>query len=326
VEAGQRAGLFLKEGKRMLLGIEIGGSKLQLVLGDAHGDIQEKRKLAVPPGEVASGIRQQIEQALAELLRGRKPDAVGVGFGGPVDWRGGKIACSHQIEGWSGFDLAGWLRPLIGVPVVVENDSNLAALGEATRGAGTGFNPVFYFNMGSGVGGGLVVGGAIYHGATPGEMEFGHLRLERGGTIVEAKCSGWAVDRKIRRELTAAPTSVLARLTAQSAGGEARHLAEALREGDALAQRVLAETAEDLAFALSHAVHLLHPQVLVMGGGLSLVGEPLRAAVAAALPQFVMEAFLPPPQVCLAKLGEDSVPVGALCLAAGTRRAGCKPA
>jgi glucokinase len=68
---------------------------------------------------------------------------------------------------------------------------------------------------------------------------------------------------------------------------------------------------------LSHAVHLLHPEILVMGGGLSLVGEPLRAAVAAALPRFVMEAFLPPPPLRLAKLGEDAVPVGALCLAAG---------
>lgn len=298
-----------------LLGIEIGGSKLQLVLGDETGHIRERRRLLVDRAQGAEGIRQQVEQTIPELLGQGSIDAVGVGFGGPVDWRAGRIACSHQIAGWSGFDLAGWLRPLVNAPVVVENDSNLAALGEATLGAGAGLDPVFYFNMGSGVGGGLVVGGAIYHGATPGEMEFGHLRLEPGGTIVEARCSGWAVDKKIRQAASAAPASALARLTAPSAGGEARHLAAALREGDALAQEVLAETAEDLAFALSHAVHLLHPQILVMGGGLALVGEPLRAAVADALPQFVMEVFLPPPQVRLAKLGEDAVPVGALLLA-----------
>jgi len=74
-----------------------------------------------------------------------------------VDWRAGKIACSHQIEGWSGFDLAGWVGSLVEAPVAVDNDSNLAALGEASHGAGVGFSPVFYFNMGSGVGGGLVV-------------------------------------------------------------------------------------------------------------------------------------------------------------------------
>jgi glucokinase len=310
----------------MFLAIEIGGSKLQLVLGDAAAAIHEKRKLTVPPGEVANGIRRQIELALPELLRDRKPEAVGVGFGGPVDWRTGKIACSHQIEGWSGFDLGGWLGGLTGAPVFADNDSNLATLGEATRGAGTGFNPVFYFNMGSGVGGGLVLNGAVYHGAPPGEVEFGHLRLDRHGTIVESRCSGWAVDERIRQAVVTTPDSVLARLVGQTTGGEARHLAAALREGDALAQRVLAETAEDLAFALSHAVHLLHPQILVMGGGLSLVGEPLRAAVATALPRFVMGAFLPPPQVCLAKLGEDSVPVGALCLAAGALNSTRTPA
>ena len=70
----------------------------------------------------------------------------------------------------------------------------MAALGEAMRGAGVGFNPVFYVTLGSGVGGGLVVDGRIYHGAKPGEAEIGHVRLDRNGTIVEARCSGWAVD------------------------------------------------------------------------------------------------------------------------------------
>ena len=298
-----------------VLAIEIGGSKLQLVLGDKAGRIGVRHRLMVDRAKGAEGIRQQIEWNIPELLGRGSIDAVGVGFGGPVDWRTGRIARSHQIEGWSDFDLAGWLRPLVGAPVLVENDSNLAALSEATRGAGAGCDPVFYFNMGSGVGGGLVVGGAVYHGAAPGEMEFGHLRLEPRGPIVESKCSGWAVDKRIREAVAAAPSGALARLTAQSAGSEARHLAGALHEGDALAQKILAETVEDLAFALSHAVHLLHPQVLVMGGGLALVGEALRAAVADALPRFVMEVFLPPPEVRVAKLGEDAVPVGALLLA-----------
>jgi glucokinase len=97
--------------------------------------------------------------------------------------------------------------------------------------------------------------------------------------------------------------------------GEARHLAAALKENDPVAHNILNDTAEDLAFALSHVVHLCHPQVIVIGGGLSLVGEPLRAAVASALPRFVMHAFHPVPAIALAGLGEDSVPTGALLLA-----------
>ena len=92
-------------------------------------------------------------------------------------------------------------------------------------------------------------------------------------------------------------------------------LFKALAAGDGAALRILNETAEDLAFALSHVTQLMHPQVIVMGGGLSLVGEPLRAAVAAALPRLVMEVFHGGPEVKLAALGEDAVPTGALLLA-----------
>jgi glucokinase len=282
------------------------------VLGDAAGNICERRKLAVDPARGAAGIRHQIERVLPELVGGRQILGAGVGFGGPVDWKTGKICRSHQIEGWSEFDLAGWLQQLAGAAVVVDNDANVAALGEAVRGAGVGFNPVFYITLGSGVGGGLVVNGRTYHGAKPGESEIGHVRLDRSGTIVEARCSGWAVDARIRELKVKEPESLLARLTGQTTGAEAKHLAAAWQQGDAAAKRLLRETAEDLAFGLSHVVHLFHPEIIVLGGGLSGVGEPLRVSVEGALRHFMMEAFAPGPRIALAALGEDAVPVGAL--------------
>ena len=299
------------------LGIEIGGTKLQIVVGDASPAILDRVRYDVNPAKSATGIREQIQAALPALLAEWTPGAIGVGFGGPVDWRAGRIARSHQIEGWSDFDLAGWLRDLSGLPIAVENDSNLAALAEATRGAGAGFNPVFYFNLGSGVGGGLVVDGRIYHGRAPGEVEFGHLLLDRSGVIVEQRCSGWAIDKRLRTLAAEAPVSPLALIIGSKAGGEAKHLRAALDAGDVAARRVLSELADDLAFALSHVVHLFHPEVIVFGGGLSLVGEPLHAAVTTALPKFVMEVFRPGPPIRLAALGEDAVPVGCLLLHQG---------
>ena len=185
-----------------------------------------------------------------------RPAAIGVGFGGPVDFRTGEICCSHQIEGWSQFPLGEWLKKISGVPVVVENDANTATLGEAVRGAGVGFNPVFYMNMGSGVGGGVVVDGRVYHGAKPGEVEIGHVRLDRVGGTVESRCSGWAVDARIRRLRGTEPSSLIVRLTQGMNGGEAKQVPAALAQGDPTAHRVLDEVAEDLAFAISHAVHL----------------------------------------------------------------------
>ena len=181
-----------------ILGIEIGGTKLQLVLGNETGSIRERRKLKVDPKSGAAGIRDQIARSIPELLALGSIDAVGVGFGGPVDWRTGKICRSHQIAGWSEFDLSGWLQEQVNAPVHVDNDANVAALGEARCGAGVGLNPVFYVTLGSGVGGGLVAEDRIYHGTTPGESEIGHVRLDRKGTTVESRCSGWAVDARLR--------------------------------------------------------------------------------------------------------------------------------
>ena len=91
----------------------------------------------------------------------------------------------------------------------------------------------------------------------------------------------------------------------------------ALKAGDLAAQSILREIIEDLAFGLSHVVHLFHPEVIVLGGGLSGLGEPLRGGVEQTLPGFIMEAFRPGPRIALAALGEDAVPVGALLLAGG---------
>ncbi|HEX8532435.1 MAG TPA: ROK family protein [Cytophagales bacterium] len=297
----------------LLAGIEIGGTKLQVVLGGPDGTIRRRQRLAVDRDRGAEGIRAGIEAVFSDW--NVRPAAVGVGFGGPVDWQTGRITTSHQVKGWSGFELGSWLTDRLGCPAFVENDANVAALAEATAGAGTGYANVFYITLGSGVGGGLVVDGRLYHGALPGETEVGHLRLDRSGTTLESRCSGWAVDGRIREAVGQHPGSTLAQRVGNTSPGEARFLSPALEADDPLAHAILQETAADLAFGLSHVVHLLHPEVIILGGGLSLLGEPLRAAVGAQLPPLLMESFRPGPALTTARLGEDAVPVGALVLA-----------
>jgi len=298
----------------MTIGIEIGGTKLQVVAG-GQGSIQQRFRYRVDPDLGAAGIRAQIEEALRVI--GTRPDAIGVGFGGPVDAATGRIITSHQVSGWAGFGLGEWLREQTGTSAVrVENDANVAALGEARYGAGRGKQHVFYITLGSGVGGGMVTGGQIYRGAAPGEAEVGHLRLDRYGKTLESACSGWAVDKDIRRALAEVPAdSILKRLVGAETRGEARFLKEAIEKGDGTARRIVHRVAEDLALGLSHVVHLFHPETIILGGGLSLIGEPLRTGVEKLLPDFVMQAFQPVPTIQLAQLGEDAVPVGALALA-----------
>ena len=302
--------------ERAFLGIEIGGSKLQIVLGSGESVIGERHRFTVAREGGAEGILREIEDTAGRLCRAHRPKAIGIGFGGPVDRCSGRISRSHQIGGWANFPLAEWVAERVHLPVAVENDANLAALAEAHRGGGRGKDPVFYVTLGSGVGGGLVVGGEIYHGLAPGEAEIGHIRLGRIGGVVEDRCSGWAVDQRVRDSCRKHPQSLLAGLVRESPGSEARHLSRALREGDRVARQVIRETARDLALGLSHVVHLFHPEVIIMGGGLSLLGEPLRRAVVNQLPPLVMEVFRDGLDIGLASLGEDTVPVGALILAA----------
>ncbi|HEX7860566.1 MAG TPA: ROK family protein [Verrucomicrobiae bacterium] len=307
--------------ERLYIGVEIGGTKLQVVLGNDHAAIIDRRRFNVDKEAGGAGIRKQIAQAIDDYQHKHRISAVGVGFGGPVDWRTGKICLSHHIEGWSNFQLADWMRELARVPVCVDNDANTAALAEAVEGAGKKSNPVFYVTLGSGVGGGHVVDKQIYHGAIPGEAEIGHIRLDKTGTIVEKRCSGWAIDERIRNCIAGETHSELAKLCAKNPGAESRHLPNALKAGDPLAARILDETAEDLAFALSHVVHLTHPEMIILGGGVSLMGTLLSDAVKKQLPRFMMDAFKPGPAVKIAALGEDVVPIGALLLAKSADRA-----
>jgi glucokinase len=296
------------------IGIEIGGTKQQIVAGDAEGNVLDRCRFSVDPEGGGLVIRERISEELPKLISIHKPERIGVGFGGPVDFTKGTVAVSHQIKGWSGFPLRDWLHDITGLPVMMENDANTAALAEALRGAGRGFNPAFYMNMGSGVGGGLVLDGKIYHGAVPGEIEVGHLRLDNDGTTVEDRCSGWAVDRAIRAAIVDEPDCPLAQLIRGTQGCEAKHLAAALAQSDPIAQTILDTLTRDLAFALSHVTHLFHPQVITLGGGLALIGESLRQGIAEKLPGFLMEIYSNGPEIKLAELGEDAVPVGALLL------------
>lgn len=295
------------------LGIEIGGTKLQLILADENMIIKQKYRYKVDQSKGARGIQANIEETLQKL--GEPLTAAAVGFGGPIDRESGRVFKSYHIEGWTDFSLKHWLRDVSRATVRVDNDANVAALGEAMYGAGKGVDTVFYVTLGSGVGAGLVQGGSIYHGAVPGETEFGHVRLDRSGKTVQSSCSGWAVDGKIRDAVRKHPESLLASLTEEMNGNEATMLGQALKQDDPVAVEIFESTMDDFAFGLSHAIHVLHPDVVVLGGGLSLLGERLRAAVETKCKKYLMDAFQSNLNIRLAALKEDAVTVGAVALA-----------
>ena len=172
------------------LGIEIGGTKLQLSAVNPLGFIEESFYYTIDSAAGAAGIQTQISEGLKKFITYNDIAATGVGFGGPVDWRTGCVQVSHQVSGWNNFNIKEWLEDITKKPVVVENDANVAALAEAVYGCGKEFERVFYITIGSGIGGGMVVNGDIYHGKTPGEVEIGHICLDKKGITLESQCSG----------------------------------------------------------------------------------------------------------------------------------------
>jgi glucokinase len=303
------------EQQEIFVGIEIGGTKLQLVTGDNSATILERVRYSINPARGAIGIREQIEEGLQTLLTNKKVRSIGVGFGGPIDWKTGAIQLSHQIEGWGNFNLKEWLQQLTELPVAVDNDANTAALGEAKKGCGKGEDVVFYMTVGSGIGGGIVIKEEIYHGRIPGEVEIGHIRLNKQGDTLESKCSGWAVNQTVKEYILSTPHSLLATLAASSPLPESYLLTPALQQNDTDAKIIINKVADNIAFALSHVVHLFNPDVIIIGGGLSMLKEYLRIPVTEKLPQYLLKALLPAPQIKMAALGEDVVPIGALELA-----------
>src|SRR5262245_53017521 len=317
------------------LGIEIGGTKLQLGVGAGDGKLAGLWRGEVDREQGAEGIRRQIGRAVPELLaRAGLASAalagVGIGFGGPVDDATQTVIKSNQIVGWDGFPLADWISDLVGLPAVLGNDADVAGLAEALHGAGKGLSPIFYITIGSGIGGGLIIDGEIYRGFGKGAAEIGHLRVDDvevseagSGTWVtgnlEARVAGWSIAERADRAAWSerGRGSRLVRMV----GGEtqfltARHVAEAAAQGDDLALSVLDEAWKALAKAICHVIALLCPRRIVIGGGVSLMGEellfaPLRRLVA----ERVFEPFAGLTDIVPAALGEEVVVHGAVSLA-----------
>jgi glucokinase len=300
----------VKYNAAMYLGIEIGGTKLQLGLGDGGGVIHALWRGTVVPGDGADGIRRQITAAIAELLAGAKRDraelkGVGIGFGGPVDDATRTVIKSHQIEGWDAFPLADWIAELVGVPAVLGNDADVAGLAEALFGAGQGLSPIFYITIGSGIGGGLIINGEIYRGCGVGAAEIGHLWVNCDGIRepLEFFSSGWGMTHQMRYQSGKPNCS-------------AAEIARLATRGDENSQVVLDRAVDQLAEAICHVIALLCPRRIVIGGGVSLMGEkllfgPLRQKVA----ERVFRPFAGFYDIVHADLGEEVVVHGALALA-----------
>lgn len=315
--------------EQMTVGVDVGGTKVAAGLVNSQGEIV--RKVRVPMVATADGATGfSAVKAAVDALLAAAPEArgaikgIGICAPGPLDPRTGVVLNPPNVPCWRNFPLGDETQRAFGVPVRVDNDANAAGLAEALWGAGRGYSNVFYATLGTGIGTGIVFDGKIYWGRTGSAAEGGHNTIDYNGPLcgcgkrgcIEILCSGPAIALRARARIGASrvPSKMV-----ELAGGnleqvKAEHVGEAYRAGDALAGRVLEETADLLAIWLGNIVDLLEPEVMVIGGGVAQLMSSFFGRMTAAIPRWSINPRANEIPLVLARYSADAGVAGAAAL------------
>ncbi len=306
-------------------GIDVGGTKIAGGVVDEDGKILESLRVESPAAD-AEAMEDAIADLVSQLASRHAIEAVGVGAAGYIDKSRAEVLFAPNLA-WRNVDLRTDLEKRVGLPVVIENDANAAAWGEFRFGAGHDVDDILMVTVGTGVGGGLVLDGALYRGAFGVGAEIGHMRVVPDGILCgcgkhgcfEQYASGSALVREVRA--AADRGSAPAQGLLDRAGGDPEQITgplvtEAARHGDPFALEQLAALGTWLGQGIASLTEILDPAVVVVGGGVSeadeLLLDPVRAAFAGQMPD---RDFRPSLEIRKARLGNRAGLIGAADLA-----------
>ena len=310
------------------LGIDIGGTKCALVLGDAQGCVSDKVRFETADKD---STLARIMQAAADLIgkaeaRGDAVKAIGVSCGGPLDSRAGLIQSPPNLPDWDNVPILQMLRDAFGLPCALCNDANACALAEYRFGAGKGCESMAFLTFGTGMGAGLILGGKLYVGANDNAGEVGHVRLAPDGPVgyykkgsFEGFCSGGglaqlgaayakdALERGIPCSFCQSEDE-LDKITAKA-------LAKAADEGDEVALAVWEKCGEMLGHGLAVLVDIINPERIVIGSIYARSGHLLRKSMEKVLAAEALPASFAACEIVPAALTESVGDMAALCVA-----------
>jgi len=308
------------------VGVDVGGSGVRAVAVHADGTRAapvhrvrlKTRERAEVLGRVVDLVTRAVQEADGDVL------AVGVGLPAFLARSRGEVRLSPNLPELNGWAAAEEISRALGQPVVVENDANAAAYGEAWQGAGRGLDPMVYLGLGTGVGGGVVLGGEVLHGRDGMAGELGHLTVYPAGArcgcgaqgCLEAYASGTGIVRAFLEDTSALPEAAFEELYGRRGTLTAKQVAELAAGGDAAAFRVFARAGTALGIAIAQLAHVFNPAAVVLGGRLAggawdLLWPTLHEEVSRRTPKALREGMAIVP----ARLGADGGAVGAAGLA-----------
>ncbi len=316
-----------------VLGVEISsaGMRLSAALADLQGQVahQTRKRLSAPPdGQEAVTLLQTMiaDVCSPERLKGKRVLRCGIAVGAPVDAARGQVRTMYRAEGWDHLPLKDLVEQRCHIPTILDNDANAAALGEASFGAGIGERNLVYVGLGRGIGAGILINGAIYHGAGTMAGEIGHTIVKEDGPLCpcgrRGHLEGIASAQTIVRTMIGASVEypqteeAIRRVT----GGRAEAMTvdqvfQIAAEGDPVAQRVIDEALHYLSISLANLVNVLDPGMIIIGGAVALAGELFFGPLRQMVPPLCLRASTEPVRIVPSALGSDASLKGAVALA-----------
>ena len=303
-------------------GVDLGGTTVKIAYFDETGTLLDKWEIPTVTENNGAQILPDIAEAIKSYISGQniqKEQLIGIGIGvpGPVDDEGNVNRCTNL--GWGVFNIHSALGQLTGLPVKAGNDANMAALGEAWKGGGTGCNNMVFATFGTGVGGGIVVNGTPINGVHGAAGEIGHLTVERNETemctcgkygCVEQYCSATGIVRLAKKRLAKDDSpSILRNYQALTC----KDVFDAGNEKDPLALEVLEQVYAYMGQFLASVCCVTDPEMVVLGGGVSKAGQPLLDGAKRYFDKYIFHASSSI-RFALASLGNDAGAYGAFKL------------
>ncbi|HOX38378.1 MAG TPA: ROK family protein [Candidatus Brocadiia bacterium] len=317
--------------KKTCLVMDIGGTNFSLGLAEQGGRLLECVREATDREGGADWMIARLTETAKSLMAASsvKPVSCGISFGGPADFERQICRSSTHVGGWADLPLPRLISESLGIPAVMDNDANVAALGEHRYGAGVGLSSIIFYTVSTGIGGGIILDGKPYRGRYSAAGEFGHSPVWPGGPecpcgnrgCLEAVCSGDGIARRARKAVRGKPEA--GKMLLASAGGDTEKITAKLvfqtaRAGDSLSHEIIEETGRYFAMSIATAFNVLDLDLAILGGGVSLAGEQLLAPIRENMKNHLFGNARKTARVTTAKLGLDSCLLGALALAEET--------
>lgn len=310
---------LIDEKAKYIIGIDLGGTNIKGAFLDRDGHTLEKISITTNADKGAQVVIARILHVIDELIQWAEVDkshiaGIGIGVPGQIDYDRGEVLFAPNL-GWRNVFITDEIARATGLPVYLDNDGNVAALGEMWCGAGKGYSDIIALTIGTGIGGGIILRGKVLRGITGSAGEVGHMIMQENGPLcncgkrgcLETLSSASAILRKARESIENSKKTSLVEYSQL----EAKDIFKAAESGDQIALDIINESARWLGIAIANLINVLNPQLVVIGGGVARAGDILINPIRRVALENALEVAAKAVKIVPAQLGNDAGCIGA---------------